>query len=74
MKEIELLENEIKKYRLQEGDIVLTEGGDWDKLGRSAIWEGQIELCVHQNHIFRARVCTNQVMSDLSLEMTNNAQ
>ena len=36
MKEIELLENEIEKYRLQDGDVVLTEGGDWDKLGRSS--------------------------------------
>lgn len=55
IKEIEIPVEELEKYRLQIGDILLTEGGDWDKLGRSAIWEGQIEDCIHQNHIFRAR-------------------
>lgn len=33
----------------------MTEGGDPDKLGRAALWQGQIELCVHQNHIFKVR-------------------
>jgi type I restriction enzyme S subunit len=33
----------------------MTEGGDIDKLGRGAIWEGQIPDCLHQNHIFRIR-------------------
>lgn len=40
---------------LQPGDVLLTEGGDWDKLGRSAIWSGEINRCTHQNHVFRAR-------------------
>jgi len=34
----------------------MTEGGDLDKLGRCAIWSGEIEHCLHQNHIFRVRV------------------
>ncbi|MBC1237222.1 restriction endonuclease subunit S [Nostoc sp. 2RC] len=55
IKTIEILVEELDKYRLQANDILLTEGGDWDKLGRSAIWNGQIENCIHQNHIFRAR-------------------
>jgi type I restriction enzyme S subunit len=42
--------------RLQPGDILMNEGGDKDKLGRGAVWKGQIEDCVHQNHVFRARV------------------
>jgi type I restriction enzyme S subunit len=33
----------------------MTEGGDIDKLGRGAIWQGQIPGCLHQNHIFRIR-------------------
>src|SRR5262245_53155248 len=55
VKDIDILESEIERYRLRRGDLVLTEGGDWDKLGRSAMWNGPISLCVHQNHIFRAR-------------------
>ena len=49
-------EEKIKKLRLEPGDILLNEGGDRDKLGRGWVWEGQIEECIHQNHVFRARV------------------
>jgi len=45
----------VANYLLHVGDILFTEGGDRDKLGRGWIWEGQIDKCVHQNHIFRAR-------------------
>lgn len=38
------------------GDILFNEGGDLDKLGRGWIWEGQIERCSFQNHVFRARL------------------
>jgi len=41
---------------LKHGDVLLNEGGDRDKLGRGWIWEGQIPQCIHQNHVFRARV------------------
>jgi type I restriction enzyme S subunit len=55
MKEIEVLEDEREKYRLLRGDVVMIEGGDWDKLGRAAIWNEEVEDCVFQNHIFRVR-------------------
>ena len=45
-----------ESLRLKVGDVLLNEGGDRDKLGRGWIWEGQIENCIHQNHVFRARV------------------
>jgi type I restriction enzyme S subunit len=48
-------EEEISRLRLREGDVLFTEGGDPDKLGRGTFWQGQIEPCIHQNHIFRAR-------------------
>jgi type I restriction enzyme S subunit len=47
--------DEIENYRLEAGDVLMTEGGDIDKLGRGTIWEGQIPNCLHQNHIFRIR-------------------
>jgi type I restriction enzyme S subunit len=72
MKEIELLKSEVEKYRLRDGDVVLTEGGDWDKLGRSAVWGNQIELCVHQNHIFRARVKKSDVLPEWLMYFTNS--
>ncbi len=55
VKEIEVPVDEVDRYSLQPGDVLLTEGGDWDKLGRSAIWTGEIDPCLHQNHVFRAR-------------------
>jgi type I restriction enzyme, S subunit len=53
--EIELPYGEAKKYELQPGDVVVTEGGDFDKLGRGHVWEGQVHGCLHQNHIFVVR-------------------
>lgn len=47
--------DEVERYRLEPGDVLMTEGGDLDKLGRGTLWEGQIENCLHQNHIFRIR-------------------
>lgn len=44
------------QLRLREGDVLLNEGGDRDKLGRGWIWEDQIDHCIHQNHVFRARI------------------
>jgi len=55
IKEIEVPVEEVDKYRLQPGDVVMTEGGDPDKLGRGTVWNGEIDLCLHQNHIFRVR-------------------
>lgn len=40
---------------LKPGDILLNEGGDRDKVGRGWVWEGQVEICAHQNHVFKAR-------------------
>lgn len=49
---IEITQNEDLKYRLRAGDVLMTEGGDRDKLGRGCVWHGEIEPCLHQNHIF----------------------
>ena len=56
IKKVEIMESEIGKWQLQFGDLLLTEGGDWDKLGRGTVWHGEISNCIHQNHIFRVRV------------------
>jgi len=47
---------ELERYRLIADDVLMTEGGDPDKLGRGAIWRNEIEDCIHQNHIFRVRL------------------
>jgi len=50
--------SEVKKYALEDGDLLVTEGGDPDKVGRCAVWRNEIEGCVHQNHIFSMRPIT----------------
>ena len=55
MKMITIRRAEQQRFALQAGDVVLTEGGDFDKLGRGFIWHGQVEGCVHQNHVFAVR-------------------
>ncbi|MFY1668829.1 restriction endonuclease subunit S [Plantactinospora sp. WMMB334] len=40
---------------LRPGDVLMTEGGDLDKLGRGTVWDGQIRDCLHQNHVFALR-------------------
>lgn len=56
VKQIDASEAEINRYQLQAGDILLTEGGDPDKLGRGTIWRNEIPGAIHQNHIFRVRI------------------
>ncbi len=56
VKEIEASESEVQALQLQVGDILFNEGGDRDKLGRGWIWNGELPVCVHQNHVFRARL------------------
>lgn len=55
MKTITIRRDELDGYRLQDGDVVLTEGGDFDKLGRGFIWRGEVPNCIHQNHVFAVR-------------------
>lgn len=55
VKTLRLSEEAAASSRLQRGDVLMTEGGDIDKLGRGAIWTGEIENALHQNHVFAVR-------------------
>ena len=53
---IQLFSGELDKLRLVVGDLLIVEGnGSPSQIGRMAVWKGQIENCVHQNQIIRAR-------------------
>lgn len=49
----------LDRYRLHSGDVLFTEGGDFDKLGRGCVWRGEIDPCLHQNHVFAVRTRTD---------------
>lgn len=53
---IEVSKSDANRYLLRKGDVLMNEGGDNDKLGRGAVWQGQIEPCIHQNHVFAVRL------------------
>ena len=61
---IETSQENIDQLRLKPGDVLFTEGGDRDKLGRGWVWKGEIEECIHQNHVFRARPLSNSVIPE----------
>jgi len=61
--EIELPNKDTARYELRHGDVLMTEGGDFDKLGRGYVWEDQIPGCLHQNHIFAVRPNSSQLNS-----------
>lgn len=52
---IEIPADDLPRYRLRAGDVLMNEGGDFDKLGRGHIWDGSIDPCIHQNHVFAVR-------------------
>ena len=56
VKIIDATEEEIARYRLRKNDLLLTDGGDPDKLGRGTLWNDEIPECIHQNHVFRVRL------------------
>lgn len=48
-----LSEAEQKRLELQENDLLVCEGGS---IGRTALWNNEVEGCLHQNHLHRLRV------------------
>lgn len=55
IKFIRIRTSDFGRFALSNGDVLMNEGGDADKLGRGTVWEDQIEGCLHQNHVFRVR-------------------
>lgn len=64
IKEISLPEKDVPKYLLQDEDIVICEGGDFDKVGRGAIWRNLVSPCLHQNHVFCLRCDRKQILPE----------
>lgn len=55
IKTISLEVSRLNRFLLRHEDVLVNEGGDFDKLGRGFIWHNQISPCVHQNHVFVVR-------------------
>lgn len=55
VKKVAVSDSERASSTLRPGDVLMTEGGDIDKLGRGCVWKGEIPNCLHQNHVFAVR-------------------
>ena len=74
VKTIEATKAEIEQYRLLPYDVLMTEGGDPDKLGRGAIIKGPPKNCIHQNHIFRVRTDITKLLPQYFEEYLQHAK
>jgi type I restriction enzyme S subunit len=72
IKRITVRKADVERYALRRGDVLMTEGGDWDKLGRAAIWREEIAGCIHQNHIFRVRPPSSEILSEWVMTYVNS--
>ena len=51
-------EQEEVKFQLEKNDLLVCEGGD---IGRSAIWNNEVENCYYQNHLHRLRAKSDEI-------------
>lgn len=58
---------------LKSGDVLMTEGGDLDKLGRGTVWSDEIENCLHQNHVFAVRPDPGKLLPDYLALVTQSS-
>lgn len=72
MQLVEIPVEEVDKYEVLSRDLLITEGGDWDKVGRTAIWNNELPYVAHQNHIFKARIFL-EIQNELWLETYLNS-
>ncbi len=61
VQQITVEKTRVQQYLLRHGDVLMTEGGDLDKLGRGTVWQGEVAGCVHQNHVFAVRPDTSRL-------------
>ena len=64
VKKVRVPKSHVEKYQLRAGDVLMNEGGDFDKLGRGTVWNGEIKNCLHQNHIFKVRPKEKELSSN----------
>lgn len=73
VKEIEVPDSELESYLLKPGDILFVEGnGSRTELGRVGKWSGEIEKCVHQNHLIKVRLDQSRILPDFAMTWFNS--
>ena len=73
IKMINVPDEDMPKYRLEDGDVLLCEGNSADLVGRGAIWQNEIPECVHQNHVLRVRMDKTKAIPEFVLAVINSS-
>ncbi len=60
-----------RRLELRSNDVLLNEGGDRDKIGRGWVWQDELPVCIHQNHVFRVRLHDNRINAQFTSHYTN---
>lgn len=72
VKTIDVPDADMPSFRLEPGDLLFVEGnGSRDELGRCAVWSGEIDDCVHQNHILKVRPAPSRILTDYAMTWFN---
>jgi type I restriction enzyme S subunit len=61
---VQVPHSEADRSTLRIGDVLMTEGGDIDKLGRGCVWRGEVVNCLHQNHVFAVRPSMTKLLPE----------
>lgn len=72
IKFVRVRRSDLGRFELKPGDVLMNEGGDADKLGRGAVWNGEIRGCLHQNHVFRVR-CNSALLNPQYLSLVSGS-
>ena len=64
IKPVRFMATHVERYVLNDGDVLMNEGGDLDKLGRGAVWRGNGQAHLHQNHVFKVRADPQALVPD----------
>lgn len=65
LKTMDFNDAEKKKFALKSGDLLVCEGGE---VGRSAIWNGEMEECYYQKAVHRLRPKSEEIIPKFYLE------
>ena len=71
--EVEVPVRDAGRFELRMGDVLMTEGGDFDKLGRGHVWKEELSQCLHQNHVFAVRPRRSALTSHFLALVMNSA-
>lgn len=74
IKTIGCTEEDIARFALQKEDVLVVEGhASVDEIGRTALWQDEVEECLHQNHVLRVR-CGKQLIPKYLVAYLNSAK